>query len=93
MFELVHMFKHALSQDSLIFMILLPFQASNQEGAAKVVESLQGKMFRSVGWSSLFDSLSIYDEKFKQSFEIAGAMLLEFPEEDAKVIVSYLNVC
>lgn len=73
-------------------MFLFSFQASSQEGASKVYELLQGKVFRSVGWSTLFDCLSIYDEKFKQSLQTAGALLPEFPEGDAKALVAYLNV-
>lgn len=73
-------------------MFLVSLQASSQEGASKVFELLQGKVFRSVGWSTLFDCLSIYDEKFKQSLQTAGALLPEFPEGDAKALVAYLNV-
>ncbi|PRQ28836.1 hypothetical protein RchiOBHm_Chr5g0007291 [Rosa chinensis] len=43
---------------------MLSTLASIQEGAATVLELLQGKVFRYVGWSTLFDSLSIYKEKF-----------------------------
>lgn len=68
------------------------FQASSQEGASKVFELLQGKTFRSVGWRTLFDCLSIYEEKFKQSLQSAGGMLPEFQEGDAKALVAYLNV-
>ena len=68
------------------------FQASSQESAAKVYELLQGKTFRSVSWSTLFDCLSIYAEKFKQSLQTTGSMLPEFPEGDAKALVAYLNV-
>jgi len=68
------------------------FQASSQECAAKVYELLQGKTFRSVSWSTLFDCLSIYAEKFKQSLQTAGSMLPEFPEGDAKALVAYLSV-
>lgn len=68
------------------------FQASSQEGASKVFDLLQGKTFRSVGWSTLFDCLSIYTERFKQSLQTAGAMLPEFQEGDAKALVAYLNV-
>lgn len=75
----------------MIFMFMF-YQASSQEGASKVFELLQGKAFRSVGWSTLFDCLSIYDEKFKQSLQTTGAMLPEFPEGDAKALVAYLNV-
>ncbi|KAM5577749.1 hypothetical protein ABKV19_008208 [Rosa sericea] len=68
------------------------YQVSSQEGAAKVFELLQGKVFRSFGRCTLFDSLSIYDEKFKQSLQTASAMLPELLEDDAKALVSYLNV-
>lgn len=68
------------------------FQASNEEGASKVFELLQGKMFRSVRWSTLFDCISIYEEKFKQSLQSSGSMLPEFEEADAQVLVAYLDV-
>lgn len=74
------------------FLIGCSLQASSQEGASKVYELLQGKAFRSIGWSTLFDCLSIYDEKFKQSLQTSGAILPEFQEGDAKALVAYLNV-
>ncbi|KAK9947570.1 hypothetical protein M0R45_003188 [Rubus argutus] len=83
---------HTNFQTLVAFLNMLSTLASSQEGASKVFELLQGKVFRSVGWSTLFDSLSIYDEKFKQSLQTAGAMLPELPEGDAKALVSYLNV-
>ncbi|KAL6226355.1 hypothetical protein ACLB2K_000317 [Fragaria x ananassa] len=83
---------HTNFQTLVAFLNMLSTLASSQEGAAKVFELLQGKVFRSVGWSTLFDSLSIYDEKFKQSLQTAGAMLPELPEGDAKALVSYLKV-
>lgn len=67
-------------------------QASSPEGASKVFELLQGKTFRSIGWSTLFDCLSIYEEKFKQSIQSPGSLLPEFQEGDAKALVAYLNV-
>lgn len=67
-------------------------QACNPEGSSKVFELLQGKTFRSIGWSTLFDCLSIYEEKFKQSLQTPGALLPEFQEGDAKALVAYLNV-
>lgn len=67
-------------------------QASTEEGASKVFDLLQGKTFRSIGWSTLFDCISIYEEKFKQSLQSAGAILPEFQEGDAKALVAYLNV-
>ncbi|KAL5547863.1 hypothetical protein UlMin_003094 [Ulmus minor] len=92
---------HTNFQTLVAFLNMLSTLASSQEGASKVFELLQGKAFRSVGWSTLFDSLSIYDEKFKQSLQTAGAkqslqtagaMIPEFPEGDAKALVAYLNV-
>lgn len=73
-------------------LIWCSFQASSQEGASKVYELLQGKAFRSIGWRTLFDCLSIYDEKFKQSLQTGGALLPDFQEGDAKALVAYLNV-
>ncbi|KAH0970347.1 hypothetical protein GBA52_022503 [Prunus armeniaca] len=83
---------HTNFQTLVAFLNMLSTLASSEEGASKVFELLQGKVFRSVGWSTLFDCLSIYDEKFKQSLQTAGAMLPEFPEGDAKALVAYLNV-
>ncbi|XP_035542991.1 nuclear pore complex protein NUP205 isoform X2 [Juglans regia] len=83
---------HTNFQTLVAFLNMLSTLACSQEGASKVFELLQGKAFRSVGWSTLFDCLSIYDEKFKQSVQTAGAMLPEFLEGDAKALVAYLNV-
>ncbi|CAI9100148.1 OLC1v1037088C1 [Oldenlandia corymbosa var. corymbosa] len=74
------------------FLKMLSTLASNPEGASKVFELLQGKAFRSIGWSTLFDCLSIYEEKFKQSLQSPGASLPEFQEGDAKALVAYLTV-
>lgn len=74
------------------FLRMLSTLASSQEGASKVFDLLQGKSFRSVGWSTLFDCLSIYDQKFKQSLQSAGAVLPDFEEGDAKALVAYLDV-
>lgn len=57
-----------------------------------VFELLQGKAFRSIGWSTLFDCLSIYDQKFKQSFQGSSALLPEIQEGDARALVAYLDV-
>lgn len=83
---------HTNFQTLVAFLNLLSTLASNQEGASKVFELLQGKTFRSVGWSTLFDCLSIYEERFKESLQSAGAILPEFQEGDAKALVAYLNV-
>lgn len=78
--------------DTISYANLLFFQASNQEGASKIFELLQGKAFRSVGWSTLFDCLSIYADKMKQAIQTAGTLLPEFQEGDAEALVAYLNV-
>ncbi|KAK9141697.1 hypothetical protein Syun_011097 [Stephania yunnanensis] len=83
---------HTNFQTLVAFLKMLGTLASSQEGASKVFELLQGKTFRSVGWRTLFDCLSIYEEKFKQSLQSAGGVLPEFEEGDAKAIVAYLNV-
>ncbi|XLR42136.1 hypothetical protein HN51_020331 [Arachis hypogaea] len=79
-------------QTLVAFLNMLSTLASSQEGASKVYELLQGKAFRSIGWSTLFECLTIYDEKFKQSLQTAGSMLPEIQEGDAKALVAYLNV-
>ena len=68
------------------------YQASTEAGAAKVYELLQGKIYRSVGWSTLFDCLSIYEEKFKKSIQSSASILPDFPEGDAQALVAYLAV-
>ncbi|KAL5098578.1 hypothetical protein RYX36_002905 [Vicia faba] len=83
---------HTNFQTLVAFLNMLSTLASSQEGASKVHELLQGKAFRSIGWSTLFECLTIYDEKFKQSLQTAGAMLPEIQEGDAKALVAYLNV-
>ncbi|CAA2964556.1 nuclear pore complex NUP205 [Olea europaea subsp. europaea] len=83
---------HTNVQTLVAFLKMLSTLACNPEGAAKIFELLNGKTFRSIGWSTLFDCLSIYEEKFKQSLQSPGAMFPEFQEGDAKALVAYLNV-
>ncbi|ESW10307.1 hypothetical protein PHAVU_009G198200 [Phaseolus vulgaris] len=83
---------HTNFQTLVAFLNMLSTLACSQEGASKVYELLQGKAFRSIGWSTLFECLTIYDEKFKQSLQTAGAMWPEIQEGDAKALVAYLNV-
>lgn len=49
-------------------------------------------MFRTVGWSTLFECLSIYEERFKLSLQASGSLLPDFQEGDAQALVAYLNV-
>ncbi|KAL1816058.1 hypothetical protein ACET3Z_018632 [Daucus carota] len=83
---------HNNFQTLVAFLKLLSTLASTEEGASKVFDLLQSKTFRSVGWSTLFDCISIYEDKFKQSLQSAGAILPEFQEGDAKALVAYLSV-
>ncbi|XP_024980449.1 nuclear pore complex protein NUP205 isoform X1 [Cynara cardunculus var. scolymus] len=83
---------HTNFQTLVAFLKMLSTLASSEEGASKVYELLQGRTFRSISWSTLFDCLSIYEEKFKQSLQSAGPILPEFQEGDAKALVAYLSV-
>ncbi|KAJ8528333.1 hypothetical protein K7X08_022025 [Anisodus acutangulus] len=83
---------HTYFQTLVAFLRMLSTLASSAEGASKVFELLQGKTFRSIGWSTLFDCLSIYEEQFKQALQSPGAVLPEIQEGDAKALVAYLNV-
>ncbi|XP_010533163.1 PREDICTED: nuclear pore complex protein NUP205 [Tarenaya hassleriana] len=83
---------HTNFQTLVAFLEMLSTLASTQEGASKVYELLQGRAFRSIGWSTLFDCIRIYDEKFKQSLQTTGAMMPEFQEGDARALVAYVNV-
>lgn len=84
--------EHTNFHTLVAFLKMLSTLASSQEGASKVFDLLQGKSFRSVGWSTLFDCLSIYEQKFKLSLQSAEAVLPEFEEGDAKALVAYLDV-
>ncbi|KAL6555058.1 hypothetical protein OROGR_006316 [Orobanche gracilis] len=84
--------EHTNFQTLVAFLKMLSTLACNMEGAFRVFELLQGNTFYSIGWSTLFDCLSIYEEKFKQSVQNLGAVLPEFQEGDAKALVAYLNV-
>ncbi|KAJ6832491.1 nuclear pore complex protein NUP205 isoform X2 [Iris pallida] len=83
---------HSNIHTLVAFLTVLKTLASNEDGASKVFELLQGKTFRSIGWSTLFDCLSIYEAKFKQSLQSSGSMLPDFQEGDAQALVAYLNV-
>uniref|UniRef100_A0A0D9VDH3 Nuclear pore complex protein NUP205 n=1 Tax=Leersia perrieri TaxID=77586 RepID=A0A0D9VDH3_9ORYZ len=83
---------HTSTQTLVAFLGLLSTLASSEVGAAKVYELLQGKVFRSVAWSTLFDCLSIYDLKFKKSLQSSASMLPDFPEGDAEALAAYLGV-
>lgn len=83
---------HTNFQTLVAFLKMLSTLACSEEGASKVYDLLKGNTFRSIGWSTLFDCLSTYEEKFKQSLQDAGAILPEFQEGDAKALVAYLIV-
>ncbi|WVZ77434.1 hypothetical protein U9M48_025299 [Paspalum notatum var. saurae] len=83
---------HTNTQTLVAFLGLLSTLASTEVGAAKVYELLQGKIYRSVGWNTLFDCLSIYEEKFKKCIQSSASILPDFPEGDAQALVAYLSV-
>ncbi|XP_018439961.1 nuclear pore complex protein NUP205 isoform X1 [Raphanus sativus] len=83
---------HTNFKTLVAFLEMLRTLASTQEGASKVYELLRGTAFRSIGWATLFDCIAIYDDKFKQSLQTAGAVMPDFLEGDAKALVAYLNV-
>ncbi|KAG0486477.1 hypothetical protein HPP92_008572, partial [Vanilla planifolia] len=71
---------------------VIEFEASTEEGASKVFEVLDGKTFRRIGWDTLFDCLSIYDEKFRHSLQSSGVSLPDIQEGDAQALTAYLNL-
>ncbi|XP_031489765.1 nuclear pore complex protein NUP205 isoform X2 [Nymphaea colorata] len=83
---------HTNFQTLVAFLRMMSSLASNEEGAFKVFQLLQRKAFRSVSWTRLFDCLSMYEQKFKQSLQTSAAVLPEFQEGDAKAMVAYLRV-
>ncbi|KAL4589768.1 hypothetical protein LXL04_002678 [Taraxacum kok-saghyz] len=83
---------HTNFQTLVAFLKMLSTLASSEEGASKVYELLQGRTFRSISWTTLFECLSIYEEKFKQALQNSGLILPEFQEGDAKALVAYLSV-
>ncbi|KAK1312026.1 hypothetical protein QJS10_CPA07g00690 [Acorus calamus] len=83
---------HTNIQTLVAFLRMLGTLACSEEGASKVYELLQGKTFHTIGWNTLFDCLTIYEQKFKQALQSTGTMLLDFQEGDAKVLVAYLAV-
>ncbi|XP_078432384.1 nuclear pore complex protein (DUF3414) isoform X2 [Wolffia australiana] len=83
---------HTNIKTLVAFLSMLGVLASSEDGASKVYGLLGGKTFRSVGWKTLFDCLTIYEEKFKQSIQSNVAVLPELLEGDAKALVAYLDV-
>ncbi|XP_076958818.1 nuclear pore complex protein NUP205-like [Bidens hawaiensis] len=83
---------HTNFQTLVAFLKMLSTLASSEEDASKVYELLQGRTFRNISWNTLFECLSIYEEKFKQSLQNAGPVLPEIQEGDAKALVAYLCV-
>ena len=53
---------------------------------------LQNKASWSVSWHTLFSSLNVYEQHFKQSLQTTGALLPPFQEGDAKALEAYLRV-
>jgi len=68
------------------------WQASSEEGAKRVYQLLQNKMIRTLGWQTLFNSLVVYEQRFRQCLQTAGAFLPPFQEGDARALEAYLKV-
>ncbi|KAJ4808768.1 nuclear pore complex protein (DUF3414) [Rhynchospora pubera] len=84
---------HTNIQTLISFLRLLSTLASDEEGAARVHELLQGRAFRSIGWSKLFDCLTIYEERFKKALQSSSsAVLPDFPKPEAQALVAYLKI-
>jgi nuclear pore complex protein Nup205 len=67
-------------------------QAVCEEGARKVYHLLQKKSIRTLGWQTLFNSLVVYDQQFRQFLQIPGAVLPVFQERDGRALEAYLGV-
>eukprot|EP01018_Ginkgo_biloba_P012319 Gb_31636 [translate_table: standard] len=83
---------HSNYQTLVAFLSMLTTLASSEEGSKKVFQLLQSKTIRSVGWHTLFNSLNVYEQKFKQCLRNTGALLPDFQEGDARALVAYLRV-
>ena len=53
---------------------------------------LQNKTIRTLGWQTLFNSLFVYDQRFRQDLQIGGGFLPTFQEGDARALEAYLKV-
>ncbi|MCO5564372.1 hypothetical protein L7F22_018032 [Adiantum nelumboides] len=74
------------------FLAMLTALASSVEGSRKVYVLLQNKASWSVSWHTLFSSLDVYEQHFKQSLETTGAFLPSFQEGDARALEAYLRI-
>ncbi|GLJ05177.1 hypothetical protein SUGI_0012850 [Cryptomeria japonica] len=83
---------HSSYQTLVAFLSLLSTLASGEEGAKRVFQLLQSKAIRNVGWHILFNSLNVYEQKFKRCLQNTRALLPSFQEGDARVLVAYLRV-
>ena len=55
-------------------------------------QMLQNKAIRTLGWQTLFNSLIVYDQRFKQRIQTAGSFLPPLQEGDARALEAYLKV-
>jgi len=74
------------------FLNMLTSLASSEEGAKRVYQLLQNKTIRTLGWQTLFNSLVVYEQRFRQCLQTAGAFLPPFQEGDARALEAYLKV-
>ncbi|KAH7280638.1 hypothetical protein KP509_36G007000 [Ceratopteris richardii] len=74
------------------FLEMLTALASTEEGSRKVYMLLQNKALWSVSWYTLFSSIGVYEQQFKQSLQTSGSLLPPFQEGDARALEAYLRV-
>ncbi|CAM6098602.1 unnamed protein product [Calypogeia fissa] len=83
---------HTTHLTLVAFLNMLTSLASNEDTGKKVYQLLQNKMIRGVGWQILFNSLNVYDYRFRQTLQSPGGLLPEFQNWDARALEAYLRV-
>lgn len=73
------------------FLDLLTALATGAEGARQVYRLLQERAFKVISWETLFHTLVVYDQQFRQSMQTTGAVLTPFPPGDARALEAYLR--
>lgn len=53
---------------------------------------LQNRTIRALGWQTLFNSLVVYDQRFRQDLQTGVGFLPAFQEGDARALEAYLKV-
>ncbi|KAG0620095.1 hypothetical protein M758_4G188900 [Ceratodon purpureus] len=83
---------HNTYRTLVAFLNMLTALAASEEGAKEVYQLLQNKAIRTLGWQTLFNSLVVYDQRFRQCLQTAGSFLPPLQEGDARALEAYLKV-